>query len=160
VDDVPALYTTAKATAKDLRRLPADLRRALAADVQQAVAGPEAARVAGAWRGPWATQLAGATKARKLADPTIVVGGAKRVVRGGASARQLVYGENFGGGGRRRSVTRRKRHGGTVSFKRDTTAQFAARGSRTIFRQLDADTALILEGFAQSVDRVLDGLQG
>ena len=52
-------------------------------------------------------------------------------------------------------MTRTKRRGGTVTFRRHTTRQFAGRGPATVFRTLDADAGRILDAFATIVDDVL-----
>jgi len=146
--------TSCKDTSRQLRRLPAELRKALASEVQAQVADPLAGKIAQAFQGPWAAPLARSTKARKLADPTIVVGGARRVVSGGASARQLVYGATFGGGSRVSSVTRRTRSG-TTSYKVHTTRQFRGKGRDDVFNTIRSQGAWVLTQFATIVDDVL-----
>lgn len=134
--------------------MPTELRRELATQVLPQVASPLADKVAHTFIGPWARPLATATKARQLADPTIVVGGARRVVSGGATPRQLVYGAQWGGGARVATVTR---HGKPV--KVHTTRQFAGRGPATVFATIRAEAAWVLDQFAGIVDRVLAGVR-
>lgn len=153
--DLEAFERECKLVSRQLRRMPAELRKALAAEVQPRVAVPLAGKVANAFAGPWAAPLAASTKARKLADPTIVVGGAKRVVSGGANARQLVYGATFGGGKRVQSITRRTRNGGkTTTYRAHVSRQFGA-GRDTVFPTLRASGGWVLEQFAGIVDDVL-----
>jgi len=111
--------------ARGMRRLPAEVRKAIAARAMPEVAQPVAAAMAARFTGPWARVLSAGTKARKQADPTIVVGGARRVASGGASVRQLVYGNEWGGGARRSRVSRSTRNGGrSTSYTARTTRQF------------------------------------
>lgn len=109
------------ATARSLRRLPKDLRRDVAADVQARVAVPLAGAMRGALSGPYANALQGAVKARAAADPRIMIGGASRVVSGGARARQLIYGVEFGGGRGHARVAATGKHRG---YNRASTRQF------------------------------------
>lgn len=156
--DMAAFAGAARDTSRQLRRLPADLRRELSTSVQPEVAEPLAADIAAAYVGPWARPLAISTKARKLADPTIVVGGTRRVVSGGASARQLVYGAQWGGGQRVSNVTRRSRSGKAVRYRAHVTRQFAGRAKATIFVTIRDRTPWVLDQFATIVDRVLAGV--
>ena len=151
--DLEAFERECKVTARNLRRLPADLRKALAAQVQPRVAAPLAGKVAQTFAGPWAAPLAASTKARKLADPTIVVGGGRPVVSGGASARQLVYGATWGGGKRVAQVTRKTR-AGSVTFRRHVTKQFQGKARDNIFPTLRSNGAWVLDQFAAIVDEV------
>jgi hypothetical protein len=114
-------HTQCTQTAKALRRLPKDLRRAVAGDVQARVAVPLAGAMRAALTGPYANALQGAVKARVAADPRIVIGGGSRVVSGGARARQLIYGVEFGGGRGRARVAATGRHRG---YSRRSTNQF------------------------------------
>lgn len=110
---------------RQLRRMPADLRRALGRHVKTQVTDPLARKVAAAASSspPYGALLAGSVRTRAGAEPTIVVGGARRVASQGATARDLVYGQNFGGKGRRRSTVNRT---GARTFKRRSTVQFLA----------------------------------
>ena len=150
-----AFERSCRDTSRQLRRLPSELRKELAAQVQPRVAVPLAGKVAQAFGGPWAAPLSRSTKARKLADPTIVVGGAKRVASGGASARQLVYGATFGGGARVSTVTRRTSSGSSTSYKVHTTRQFRGKGRDDVFNTIRANGAWVLTQFASIVDDVL-----
>lgn len=150
-----AFERSCRDTSRQLRRLPAELRKELAAEVQPRVAVPLAGKVAQAFGGPWAAPLAASTKARKLADPTIVIGGARRVVSGGASARQLVYGATFGGGSRRSTVTRRTRSGRSTTYQVHTTRQFRGKARDDVFDTIRANGAWVLTQFAGIVDDVL-----
>jgi hypothetical protein len=158
-EGLEAFERECKVTARNLRRMPADLRKALSAQVQPRVAVPLAGKVANAYAGPWAAPLAAATKARKLADPTIVIGGAKRVVSGGASARQLVYGATWGGGKRVSTVTRRTRRGSST-YRAHVTKQFQGKARDNIFPTLRAQGGWVLEEFANIVDEVWEAQSG
>lgn len=154
--DLGAFARSCKDTSRQLRRLPAELRKELSAQVQPQVAVPLAEKIANAYQGPWAVPLAAQTKARKLADPTIVVGGAKRVVSGGANARQLVYGATFGGGTRLSTTTRRTRNGGrSTTYRHRSTRQFQGKGNDALFGTIRREGAWVLEQFANIVDDVL-----
>lgn len=157
--DLEAFERACKVTARNLRRMPADLRKALSAEVQPRVAVPLAGKVAQTFAGPWAAPLAASTKARKLADPTIVIGGGRPVVTGGASARQLVYGATWGGGKRVALVTRRTR-GGSSSYRAHVTKQFQGKSRDNIFPTLRAQGAWVLEEFASIVDEVWEAQSG
>ena len=134
--------------------MPKDLRDAIKDQVTPQVASPLADKVAQAFTGPWAAPLAAATKARKLADPTIVIGGARKVASGGASARQLVYGATWGGGSRVSNVTRRTRHGST-SYRARTTRQFRGKARDNIVPTIRREGDWVLDQFAAIVDDVL-----
>lgn len=125
-----------RTTARGMRYAPPELRRALADRVTPEIATPLAGDIAAAYRGPWAPQLAIGTKARKLADPTIVIGGSRGVVSGGASVRDLVYGNEFGGGGRVTTVHRERRADGSKRRGRISRAERARAASRgqTIYK--------------------------
>lgn len=150
-----AFERSCRDTSRQLRRLPSELRKELAAQVQGQVAEPLAGKIAQAFGGPWASPLSRSTKARKLADPTIVVGAARRVVSGGASARQLVYGATFGGGSRTSTVTRSTRSGGSTTYKVHTTRQFRGKGRDDVFNTIRSNGAWVLTQFAGIVDDVL-----
>lgn len=152
-EGLEAFERECKSTARNLRRMPADLRKALAAQVQPRVAVPLAGKIAQAFTGPWAAPLAASTKARKLADPTIVIGGARRVVSGGASARQLVYGATWGGGKRVASVTRKTRRGSST-YRAHVTKQFQGKARDNIIPTIRSSGAWVLEEFANIVDEV------
>lgn len=146
-------------TARGLRRAGPELRRALADRVTPEIAAPLAGDVAGAFTGPWGGALAAGTRARKLADPTIVIGGSRPVVSGGASVRQLVYGNEFGGGRRVAKVSRRTRHGQTT-YRARTTRQFRA-ARPAIFPTIRRAGGWVLDAFAgialDTLERVTDG---
>lgn len=122
---------------KDLRFLPRDLKRQLASDIRTDVAQPLATRISGAARGSYGRVLAPQVKARSQANPTIAVGGGRRLVSGGATGRDLVYGTEFGGG-------RSKR-----------TRQFVRNKAPFIFPTIGRSGGWVLDRFADIVDRVL-----
>lgn len=141
-----------EAAAKALRRIPKELRRALAADVKTEVAEPMAAKIRSASRGPWSAALASQTKARAAADPQVVIGGAKKIVSGGANARQLIYGTEFGGG---RRVTRVPARPGRRGYRRHSTNQFIP-ATPYVFETLRANSDFILDAFADIVLKVIN----
>ena len=148
-------------TSRQLRRLPSELRKAIAADAQTRVADPVVADLRGRWAGPWARQLAAGTKSRKAADPTLVIGGARRVVSGGASVRQLVYGAEWGGGKRVTPTRRTTRNGGrATAYRLRSTRQFLRPTPALVptlrdnaGRMLTAWAELVLDTFDKVVDR-------
>jgi hypothetical protein len=139
------------AAARGLRRVPADLRRSLGAEVQEKVARPLADRIAAAATGPHARALAAGVKARKLADPTIVVGGAKRLVSGTAQIRDLVPGNEWGGG---RRTTRVPRRPGRRGYRFRSTNQFLP-AHPFIYPTIGRNGEWILDEFADIVNDVL-----
>lgn len=124
-----------KRASRSLRRLPADLRRALGQRVKADVAEPLAADIRSAWTGPYGPALSAATKARVSTDPQVVIGGSRRVVSGGASPRQLVYGAEWGGGKR---VARIPSRPGRRAHRRRTTAQFPRQGQHAVYGTIGA----------------------
>jgi hypothetical protein len=141
-----------------MRRLPAELRRGLANEVRDTVAEPLAADIRQAWSGPYATVLATATKARVQTDPLVVVGGSRRVVSGGASVRELVYGTEWGGGKRVTPIPSRP---GRRGHRRRTTRQFSGSGQHAVYGTIARTLDKSLERWADAVDRlvakVMDG---
>lgn len=109
---------------RDLRRLPAEIRKALGRRVRDEVAEPLAGSIRTAGSGVYARRVAPTTRVRAGTDPTLVVGGAKRVASGGARGRDLVFGTNFGGG---RRVTAVPARSGRRGHRRHTTKQFTRR---------------------------------
>lgn len=144
-----------KAASRDLRRLPTELRRTLAQRVRPVVADPLAEDIRGSYHGPYANALRAQTKTRVSGDPKIVVGGARKVVSGGASARDLVFGDQFGGGRKVAEVTRRTRTG-TTRYRRHTTRQFA-KPRPSIFPTIGRTMDRTLDRFASIVEEVLGG---
>lgn len=141
-----------RAASRGLRKVPNDLRRELGQEVRTQVAEPLAARVRGAWSGPWARLLAGGTKVRTKADPTIVVGGARPRLSGGAGPRHIVYGVEFGSGKRLTAVPARS---GRRGYRRYSTNQFHGRQAPALFPTVRANIPWVLDRFA---DIALDTL--
>lgn len=152
--DLDGFARECKVASRQLRRLPKDLRRELGSAVKIEVAEPLADRIGAAWRGPHARALQVQTKARAAADPQVVVGGTRRVVSGGASARQLVYGNEFGGGKRVTAIPSTARRRG---HRRRTTRQFA-RPHPAVFPTISRSGQWVLDQFAKIVDEVLGGV--
>lgn len=130
---------------KNLRRVPRELRRALSSEVKNQVAVPLASRVGSAARGPWSRVLQAGTKARAGADPTIVVGGLRPKLSGGAGPRQVVFGAEFGGGKRLTAVPRTARHRG---YRRYSTNQFRANKTPFVFPTIAKNLPWVLDQFA------------
>lgn len=141
------------AAAKQLRRLPSDLRRALARDVRDKVAAPLADKVRAAGTGVYGTRVAGTTKVRAGADPTIVLGGAKRIASGGAKGRDLVFGTEFGGHSRVTAIPRTSRRAG---HRRRSTRQFARGRSPFIFRTVARNLDTTFDTWCDLIDEHLD----
>jgi len=161
-----------KQAARQLRRLPAAVRKDLARDVQTEVAEPLAAAIRADWRGPHAAVLAAGTKTRVQVDPMVVVGGARKVLTGGASVRDVVYGNEFGGGKRSAWVNRpknegRKRRGKVTAaeraratgkvYRRRTTQQFPTEGQHAIFGTIEGTLDSIFDRWVDVITRHLDG---
>lgn len=142
-----------EAAAKGLRRVPRELRRALAQQVKTEVAEPLANRVKAAATGPWARVLAAGTKARAGADPTIVVGGQSPKLSGGGGPRSVVYGTEFGGGKRLTAVPGRA---GRRGYRRYSTNQFRGRQRPFVFRTINQQMPKVLDAYAGIVMEVLD----
>jgi len=142
-----------KQASRQMRRLPAELRRALAGEVRDQVAEPLAADIRGAWAGPYAHALAAATKARVQTDPQIVVGGTRRVVSGGASARALVYGTEWGGGRRVKAIPRTPQRKG---HRRRTTQQFPRQGQHAVYGTIHRTLDRTLDRWADVVADIID----
>jgi hypothetical protein len=136
-----------------LRRVPKDLKKALSVRVKPEIAEPLAQRVSGAWTGPYAQVLATATKARAGAEPIINIGGARKVVSGGASPRQLVYGVEFGATGRRVvGVSAGKGH---RSYSRKATRQFVGHHAPAVFPTIRRSGGWLMDKYADIVNDVL-----
>lgn len=180
-----AFERSCRDTSRQLRRLPSDLRKAIAAEAQERVADPVAGFIADAWTGPWATELAAGTKGRKAADPTVAIVGSRPVVSGGAAVRDLVYGTEWGGGKRTANVNRERytsadvaaaprgsrikagqRRRGKVTaaeraraprriYRRRTTMQFVANHHPAIIPTFRAKAGWMLEAWADLVNDVI-----
>lgn len=155
MSDLDGFAAECKLTARNLRRIPKDLRRAIASEIKPEVAVPLAAKIGAGLAGPWASVLAGQVKARASAEPVIVVGGARRLVSGGASGRQLVYGAQFGGGKRTTVVAPTSRRRG---YRLRSTRQFVRTVRPTIYPTIARNGEWVLSRFADVVGRVLEGV--
>lgn len=144
--------------AKALRRLPAEARKVTGREVQERVAEPlaEAVRQRYTAGPPMVAALAQAVKTRVQVEPVLVVGGARRLVSGGAKGRQLVYGVEFGSG----SVVKRARQLGATGrargSTRGTTAQFAGPGHDVVFGTFRARAEQTYTAWLGVLDTVLD----
>lgn len=139
--------------ARGLRRVPADLRRDIAAQSRDKVAAPLAGKIARAAVGPHADILAAGTKARAAADPTIVVGGLRPKLSGGAGPRQVVFGDEFGGGKRLSAVPARP---GQRAHRRYTTNQFRGAARPFVFPTVRREVPWVLDTFADIAMTTLD----
>lgn len=140
-----------------MRRLPIDVRRELRTRVKSEVAGPIAQDVRSAGSTSYGRRVAGTTRVRAQADPTIVVGGAKRIVSGGAKGRDLVFGTHFGGGSRVTAVPARS---GRRGYQRRSTRQFAGRRDPFVFGTVARNLDRYLDLWAGIVDDVVGKVIG
>lgn len=155
-----------------LRRAPNEVKKATKDRVRAEVAEPLARKIAGSATGPYARALSQAVKAPADLTPRIKVGGARKVVSGGASARQLAPGTEWGGGRKvanvNRSRTNGRRRRGRVSaaeraaqaaagrtiYKRRTTMQFVP-ARPFIFPTIRREQAAMLESYSEIVTDAL-----
>jgi len=149
-----AFERAAKDAARQLRKMPKELRKEMGRHVQQRVAVPLAGYVADAARGatPWGVKIAPVVKARLQGDPTIAIGAARKVFSGGASVNQVVYGANWGGGRRRKATARRL---GGNPYTRSSTAQFIRGSSEFIYSTFRAKAEWALNEWVQVLDPYL-----
>lgn len=143
--------------ARDLRRLPAELRRNLGHEVRDTVADPLAAEIRAEWSGPRAAVLRAATKTRPAADPTIAVVGRRPVLSGGASIQDIAYGEEFGGGKRVAAIPATGRRRG---HRRRTTRQFRAGGQHAIFGTVEARMDQTFDRWSDAVAKIVGRMMG
>lgn len=167
-----------RALAKAMRALPSEVKKEVQAELKEKVAEPLAAKVAQAARGPWARPLSVSVKVRAGVDPTIVIGGTRSLVSGGATGRQLIFGTEFGGGQRVSNVNRernsegrvrkgrisaaeraRQRKGGRTIYKRHTTKQFSP-ATPFVFETVEASAEWAVEQFAEIVMRKIVNVLG
>lgn len=141
------------AASKQLRRIPAELRKALGQRTRDEVASPLADRVKAAPAGVYGRAVAGTVRVRSKADPTLVVGGQRRVASGGATGRQLVYGSQFGGGSRVTAVAGRA---GRKGYSRRSTRQFARHAEPFVARTVIQSVGWAFDRWASIVDDVLN----
>jgi hypothetical protein len=134
-----------RAASRGLRQVPTDLRRELSAQTKDQVAAPLAGRIAAAATGPHAAILAAGTKARAGADPTIVVGGLRPKLSGGAGPRQVVFGDEFGGGKRLSPIPRSRR---ARAHRRHSTNQFRRGAKPFVFPTIGDNLPWVLDTFA------------
>lgn len=167
-DDPAEFARQARALAKAMRTLPKEIRSELKAEVKEKVAQPLAQKVAEASRGKWAGPLSKAVKVRSADDPTIVVGGTQRLVSGGATGRQLIFGTEFGGGNRVSTVNRKPGRRGRVArgergangrgvYRRRTTKQFNP-ASPFVFETVRRYEPWAVEQFADIVMRKIQNV--
>jgi hypothetical protein len=97
--------------------------------------------------------LAAGVKARAGADPTIVVGGLRPKLSGGAGPRQVIFGAEFGGGKRLSAVPAGR---GRRGYRRYTTAQFRAHQTPFVFPTIADNIPWALDTWA---DLTLDVLE-
>lgn len=154
--ELDALARSADETARALRRLPTEVRRAMSQRMKPEVAEPLAARVRSAGSSVYGRRVAATAKARAGANPTVVVGGTQRVVSGGGTGRQIVFGAMFGGGSRIAIIRSRRAR----THLRHTTRQFAGERDAFVPRAVRDGAAEALTNFAtianDTIDRELD----
>lgn len=160
-----------------LRRLPKDVKAATRTRVTEDVARPLAAKISSAASGPYAAVLAPAVKVKADLTPVIRIGGARKVVSGKASVRQLLYGTEWGGGKRVANVNRQsrsnrpgKRRGrvsaaeraaqaaaGRTIYKRNTTMQFRT-PHPFIYPTIESNREATFAAYGRLLDEVLQGV--
>lgn len=148
-----AFEQQARQAAKDLRRIPSELRKRLGREVREDVADPLAEDIRRSFTGPYRGVLVAAVKTRIQGDPMIVVGGARRVLSGGASVRDVVFGDEFGGGSRVsvvRSTSKRRGH------TRRTTRQFAGKARGNIIETIRDNADRTFDRWADVVARIIN----
>lgn len=143
----------ARNAARDLRRVPAELRKRLGREVRDDVAEPLAGEIRGSFSGPYRGVLVAAVKTRIQGDPTLVVGGTRRVLSGGASVRDVVFGNEFGGGDRVSSVRATTR---ARSHRRHTTRQFAGKARGNIIGTIRKTADVTFDRWADVVARIIN----
>lgn len=148
-----------KQAARQLRRIPNDLRHDVKQHVRTEVAEPLARAVASAASGamPYGPSAQPVVKARLDFEPVVVIPARPRArtTEGRATVGNVVFGQEFGGGGRVRPVERTKPSGGTVIFRRDVTAQFQTHRP-FIYVTLRRNAASALEAWATVLDPFLE----
>lgn len=142
-----------KDQARAVRRLPSEVRSALRSRVKAEVAEPMAADIRTSARTVYGQRVAGTAKVRAAADPTIVVGGAKRVASGGARARDLVFGIHFTAG---RRVTIVPARTGRKGYRRPSTRQFVGRRDPFVFRTVAAQFDTYLDRWADIITETVE----
>lgn len=141
--------------------MPADLRKGLKASVADEVARPLADEVrrASFRAGPYSGRFTVTVK-RGSEEPSLSVGGQRRVVSNGGSGAQLFYGTEWGGSRSRhqpahRPYTRRSSGGATHSVWRNTTAQFVP-ARPFVYPTFRRETDRTLEAWLGTLDPFLE----
>lgn len=146
---------TCHAIARQVRAMPSAIVSAVQDHGTDVLAAPVAARLRGAYVGPWARPLAEATTVRPVDGvPAVVVGGAVPLVSGGATGRQLLP-ALFGASGRVAQVTRRTRGGGSATYPLRTGRQFAGRARDTITPAIAAAGDQLADAALSLLDPIL-----
>lgn len=153
--DLDRFAAECEATARNLRRIPKDLRREIGARSKEVIATPLAARVGATFTGPWARVLSTAAKPRAAADPTIVVGGARKALTGGGSPRDVVFGSQWGGGTKIVRVPARGGRKPSRGYRLRSTRQFTRNAKQTVYPTIVDELPAVLDGFAAIADDVL-----
>lgn len=107
-----------------------------------------AADVRRAGRTVYATRVAATTRVRSDADPTLVVGGARRILSGGARGHHVVWGIHFTAGKRVTAVPATARRRG---YRRRSTNQFIGRRDPFVFTTVYGNAARYLELWADII---------
>lgn len=145
-----------KATSRNLRRVPAELRKRIGREVRDVVAEPLAADIRQSFDGPYRRVLVDAVKTRVQGDPMIVVGGSRRVLSGGASVRDVVFGDEFGGGSRVSVVPSTGRRRGHT---RHTTRQFG-RPRGHVLGTIRSTADLTFARWTEVISKIIDDTVG
>ncbi len=120
-----------------VRRLPRALHDALPRITEEEVAAPLAERVRSAGGNTYARRVSATATVQLTPHPTLVIGGARQILSGGATGSDIAPGTEFGGGQRVGTVSASRAR----SHRRRTTRQFVRQQSpfavRTVERSLD-----------------------
>lgn len=148
-----------KNLSRALAKLPLELRREMSDEVKEKIAPRLVQRVGRAATMPYRDVLLFAPKIRANPNPTIVVGGTSTGrLSGGATARDVVFGTEYGGGNRVSVVNRKPGKRGRVSkgeyssgvYKRHTTRQFLP-ARPYIWETVEKEFPWVLEEWAEIV---------
>lgn len=139
--------------AQAVRSLPRALQQAYTARTRHEVADPLAARIRSAGRGVYGTRIAPTATVRTGTVPLVVVGGTARVVSGGATARDLLWGNELAQPARVAAVPARSRQ---AAHRRRSNVQTRTHRAPFILRTVNASIEWAFERWAKIADDALD----
>lgn len=161
-EDLEAFARQCKALSRAVSALPKEVKQDLSPQVVEAIGPKLSQQVGHAARGPFRRALFGAARVRANPNPTLVVGGrtgASATLSGGAAARDVVFGTEYGGGNRVSTVNRKPGKRGRVSAAE--RAKGGGAGGKTVYkrrttRQFVPATPYIWETTEDNMPWVLD----